>query len=300
MVFDNQDEKLNWKADLRSALLDSLVNKHDANSKIGYYYMCCAPRFLYKYYNDAPEKLETVKAGKMWYSAPTKFNDVFDCDLTLDDKGIFNSAINMIPNMRGVIPGSQMWYQIKKLTDKGIRDMNCKITELREAIGISCLSESFDSLLMWAHYANNHHGMCVEYELLSINKQLGFSPVPVVYSQNRIRIDSISPDSEQKDAKKSFFMCLTSKSPEWLYEQEWRIIRDQTACGNKWSSEKRGALLDMIKPRSIILGCMASVELERKAREYCEECSINLYKMEKSPTSYQLIKTPILEFNAEE
>ncbi len=39
---------------------------------------------------------------------------------------------------------------------------------------IACLTETEDSLLMWSHYANNHCGMCVEYDLLSINEQLKF------------------------------------------------------------------------------------------------------------------------------
>ena len=30
---------------------------------------------------------------------------------------------------------------------------------------MSCLSESEDPLLIWAHYANNHYGLCVEYPI---------------------------------------------------------------------------------------------------------------------------------------
>ena len=44
---------------------------------------------------------------------------------------------------------------------------------------------------MWAHYANNHKGMCVEYELLQISEQLKFSPIPVIYTDERVSLNSL-------------------------------------------------------------------------------------------------------------
>lgn len=149
---------------------------------------------------------------------------------------------------------------------------------------------------MWAHYANNHCGMCVEYELLEINKQLNFAPVPIIYSDNRTRIASVKPNNTEEDILRVFLEGLTSKSPEWIYEKEWRIIRDDGACGEKWDSEKKGALLEMIRPSSVILGCMAKPEFEQAVREYCEESKINLYKMEKDAVLYRLNKVPVLQF----
>ena len=64
--------------------------------------------------------------------------------------------------------------------------------ETKQVTGISCLSESDSSLLMWAHYANNHKGMCVEYELLQISEQLKFSPIPVIYTDGHTPVDGRS------------------------------------------------------------------------------------------------------------
>lgn len=169
--------------------------------------------------------------------------------------------------------------------------------KMRTTTGISCLSESEDSLLMWAHYANNHRGICVEYELIEINKQLGFSPVPVIYSAERADFSSIAQDTVEKDITKVFITSLTSKSLEWSYEKEWRIIRDDVACGVDWNIEKKGALLDMIRPSSVILGCMAKPEFQKNVQDYCKECKINLYKMEKDSVLYRLNKIPILQFD---
>ena len=94
-----------------------------------------------------------------------------------------------------------------------------------------------------------------------------------------------------------FINSLTTKSKEWSYEKEWRIIRDDGACGSAWNSSKQGALLPSVTPGSIILGCEASEEFEKAVREFCEESCIDLFKMEKNDTEYKLIKRPILSFD---
>lgn len=301
MVNHEDDE---WKKVLRSKIIKALIGSpqkfENVEAEIGYYYMCYAPAFLYKYYDDKPEKLASVEKQKMWYSAPCNFNDVFDCDISIDEAGVFNSTLQMIPDKRGVRPGSQMWRNLRQTVNKEISSLKTAFERLKTTVGISCLSESSDSLLMWAHYANNHRGICVEYELIEINTQLGFTPVPIIYSDQKARLTSINPDTIDVDSTGMFIESLTSKSPEWSYEKEWRIIRDDAACGAKWDTENRGALLDMIRPKSVILGCMAKPEFEKSVREYCKEHKINLYKMEKDSTLYSLKKCPVLQFDEQD
>ena len=153
---------------------------------------------------------------------------------------------------------------------------------------------------MWAHYANNHRGICVEYDLLEINNILMFTAIPVIYSGERICFDFFDPQSIEKDTSKLFIQSLTSKSPEWNYEKEWRIIRDQSACGDKWDANKKGALLEMIRPSSITLGCAAKPEFEQEVKVYCSANKIDLYKMEKDSIQYRLNKKVVLEFDKED
>lgn len=290
-----------WKNRLRSAFITAFSGnpqeKMQVYTEVGYYYLCCAPTFLYKYYGDKPQKLETVMQNKMWYSSPCNFNDVFDCDISIDEKEIFNSIIRMVYSNMEIRVGSPMWKQLRQAVGPQIKSFQAELEKQRTTTGISCLSEEFDSLLMWAHYANNHRGMCVEYELLEINKQLGFSPVPIIYSDNRVSVHTLDSNTLEKDIQRIFIESLTSKSPEWSYEKEWRIIRDDGACGDKWDAEKKGALLEMIRPSSIILGCMAKPEFEKAVREHCEECKINLYKMKKDKERYRLEKIPVILFD---
>ena len=52
----------------------------------------------------------------------------------------------------------------------------------------------------------------------------------------------------------------------------------------------------MVRPNSIILGCMAKPKLEEEIKAYCNEERINLYKMRKSNERYELEKETILVF----
>lgn len=292
-----EEQTEEWKKVLRSAFIAGMTGTQEERIQacvdVGYYYMCYAPSSLYKYYSDKPRNLEAVKNNKMWYSAPCDFNDVFDCDLAIDEKEIFNSVLQMVPDKRGIRTGSPIWKQLKGTVNQKIREFQAEFEELRTKMGIACLSEAYDSLLMWAHYANNHRGMCVEYELLEFNRQLGFSPVPVVYSDERVSIHTI--ETLERDIQGLFVESLTSKSPEWSYEKEWRIIRDDGACGDKWEAKKNGALLAAVRPKSVTLGCMAKPEFEKLVKAYCEENQINLFRMERDKTLYRLLRIPVVQ-----
>lgn len=297
---DQEYEQDEWKIALYTELLTAItgntVEKAHTYEEVGYYYQCCAPASLYKYYDDTPEKFDAVQNNKMWYSAPCNFNDVFDCDISIDEKKIFNEGLKLFPDKRGIRPGSNAWKNLRATINQQLRVLRVQFDDLRATTGVSCLSESKDSLLMWAHYANNHRGICIEYDLLKINSVLKFTPVPVIYSEKRTCFDFLNPQSMEYNTQKLFIQSLTSKSPEWHYEKEWRIIRDQGACGDKWNADKKGALLEMIPPSSIILGCQAKPEFESQVKEYCKNSKINLYKMEKDEHEYRLNRKPILEF----
>lgn len=301
MEMNQFDQENDWKRKLRDKLAVILsgteAEKEALYADIGYCYQCYAPASLYKYYSDSLRNLENVKNNKMWYSSPIHFNDVFDCEITTDEKKLFESTLQMCPSVQNVRVGSPVWKNLKAETRKSAKEMQDLFAGMRSGIGVSCLSESDDSLLMWAHYASNHCGMCVEYELLEINSQLKFTPVPIIYSEERICFNLLNTTTVERDTTKMFLESLTTKSPEWSYEKEWRIIREDSACGSQWDDTKKGALLNMVRPSSIILGCMAKPEFEKEVYTYCNENKINLFKMQKDPQKYRLLKTSLLQFD---
>jgi hypothetical protein len=100
------------------------------------------------------------------------------------------------------------------------------IKMIRSSVGVLSLSERYDSLPMWAHYAQNAKGFVVRFENLE-NEFLGDATGslnvlrPVLYS-NSISGMTFDPETQER----LFF----SKLSDWSYEREWRVILPLTQC----------------------------------------------------------------------
>jgi hypothetical protein len=106
------------------------------------------------------------------------------------------------------------------------RKLFATIETIRAKVGILSLSERYDSLPMWAHYANQAKGFVVIFENLerSFNGDGTGSlniPKPVVYTE---RFFGMTFDPATQD--RLFF----SKLSDWSYEREWRVVTALDAC----------------------------------------------------------------------
>ena len=305
----DQEKSQEWKLRLREMIKMRMLDDKSGGiaSKalefgIGASYRNQAPKKLYKYFRDDLDRFKAVENNKMWYSAPIHFNDVFDADFPVNRKAVLTGMINQVQEGgKTVRTGSKEWRDLNLVATQAISEIAKGIAPTRSEMGVSCFCESYNSLLMWAHYAHNHKGVCVEYDLLSFNDELGFSPIPVIYSEHRPclqHVDLYNTDNVNREALCFLIDGLTTKSPEWSYENEWRIIRDRGACGEAWDDTKHGALLPSITPLSVILGCDASGAFEAAVKRYCTSRKVNLFKMEKDELEYRLIKKSVLQFDA--
>lgn len=99
--------------------------------------------------------------------------------------------------------------------------------ELRKTheTGVLCLSSKFDSPLMWSHYANQHRGVCVEYDVSELTPQVLHK---VAYGKSRKVLASKIHEWVLQDnlaARQAIDKaCLLTKSREWAYEGEWRLL----------------------------------------------------------------------------
>ncbi|UPT57089.1 DUF2971 domain-containing protein [Dickeya zeae] len=115
-------------------------------------------------------------------------------------------------------------------------------------LGIISLSESYNNPLMWAHYASEHKGMVVEFDfnesffedsiLTNNGKSSRFGPnifgscyeYPEKVDYQRelpdfSRSELSAPDSINEHHWNKFFKAiLFTKSIDWIYEQEQRIV----------------------------------------------------------------------------
>jgi hypothetical protein len=134
-------------------------------------------------------------------------------------------------------------------------------------IGILCLTEKMDNLLMWAHYSSNHTGFVIEFNekhpFFSQGSEIGHLK-KVRYTITRPEVTLLDPtlsDMEHIYQWINDIFCI--KSEHWVYEQEWRMIVALRNCHDVIASQQDDICL-FERPKScitgIILGCRMSTE----------------------------------------
>lgn len=94
---------------------------------------------------------------------------------------------------------------------------------------ISCLSEVYDSILMWSYYAENHKGICVEYNLSKLDSETELNK-QIIRNISKVHYSSIRADNlvrvDRKNNRMGVLNFLLTKSDVWSHEHEWRVVCD--------------------------------------------------------------------------
>jgi hypothetical protein len=99
-----------------------------------------------------------------------------------------------------------------ELRDKVVRQaVKFEKSKISKENGLLCFSEDKYNPVQWAHYADNHKGVCLGFEIDEINLR------KVKYVSERLAKDTL----EQSDCNERL---LTTKFSHWIYEQERRLI----------------------------------------------------------------------------
>lgn len=86
-----------------------------------------------------------------------------------------------------------------------------------QKVGLICMSKTRHSPAMWAHYAGNHEGACLELEVT-------FDHIFKVKYKSKKLFPGLSPITfSQHVNKDSIKKIWGTKSKDWSYEKEWRM-----------------------------------------------------------------------------
>ena len=226
---------------------------------------------LYKYRSDTTLDRDSVLFAndQIWISSMDTLNDPFEFAISLDEK-ILNQKMPFFNDM-------DTYMQLKN----NIKNLFEEFLKYRSKCSVFSMCQSNYNLLLWSHYANSHKGYCIEYNSIDILKQFRHFLLPVIYQENYLQAgisDIANPVAPFKLAIKS----ITTKSIEWKYEQEWRIVR---TCQ---SGDKSEHTSEFPKPTAVYLGCNADCMVQSKLLELCRQKQIPVYRMQKSPVSYSI------------
>lgn len=159
---------------------------------------------------------------------------------------------------------------------------NKQLKDIREQLFISCLTDinNLKSSVMWAHYANNHRGFCIEYDSKKL-KELNYVYIPIKYST---LFEPSWMYSFHNSIKKLIFNSIYVKSNEWGYEKEWRFHD----INEKYKNQKGYTIKVQGTIKNVYLGYRVDKQLEKEIIEICRKKKINVYKMKMKNNSFQL------------
>ena len=146
--------------------------------------------------------------------------------------------------------------------------------------GICCLSEVSDDILMWSHYADAHHGFCLEFSTQLGQVQFGVEftteitiPLRVKYSRKYPIVNPIVGHAIDE--------TLLTKAEQWAYEREWRIIIPNSLGAHRFPLQCL---------TGIIFGRRMSDTHKELIRTWCKDRqpAIKYYQAQQSADSYRL------------
>ena len=191
---------------------------------------------LHKYYRIDNRFLEVLINNEIWFSNPFEFNDPYDCNLTIDSNNTFAEIYDYIIEVskkyrkefieRGddlseeaILKIANYRYSNPEKLRETLRDN--MLMELGNK-GIACFSKSDNILLMWSHYADSHKGACLTFDPSKDPDYFKY-PYNVEYPKDYPIVNFINEKNPHKRAKH----MLATKSQDWVYEEEIRIVKDK-------------------------------------------------------------------------
>lgn len=220
---------------------------------------------------------KTIILDDLMYLREVKdLNDPFEGDLLYDLEEAYNNP-KRNPNLDK--------KDIKNLFHKANEDM-------KDNVYIACFSERNNITPMWAHYGDEHKGICVEYDFKDDNllKQIFF---PIAYVTEERNKEILPKIISKADIGKSSIETFSNKSLEWEYEQEWRIIIPKTSEEKSyiiWNDNK--PYVKFLTPKSVYLGYKIDKEDVYSIKKLCELRNIQVYRMIKDNSSFNLTYIP--------
>jgi hypothetical protein len=260
------------------------------------------PRLLYKYRHATTQHLEPLLLSSTFYlSSREQFNDPFDAQCIARVSPDLRDRKRRLEQLKASVRGSRDGQSISmgvKHRNELYRDMltpdRAQARAQRSfdinanAFGIYSMAETPRSLLMWAHYANNHSGVCLAF-YVPADPDVFMRAFPVEYGDDYPSMEWT--DFERVDA----IRALLKKSTEWAYEQESRILLpnaartvlpfDQAALagiifGARCSEESKAMVKELIDRRAGVGGTRPQMFNAHLARE---KYSIGIFPYGKKP-----------------
>jgi len=285
------------------------------------------PKSIFKYCHLKNENyINNLIENEIWLSNPLGFNDPYDCSVTFDNDKINEILIkNNIKNILEDFPEDEISLNDKQIilssenpkekmlsiihstiqTPVGKQELsnilniespkiNKKITDnfnklYKKKLKVSSFSEDNQSLLMWGHYADNHKGFSIEYDIgqMPDDENLKKYLFPIEYTNTIYDITDYYIDNvinKNNTRPNDLIQSVLYKSKSWEYEKEWRFVITNTECSDN--------VVKVPKPKAIYLGSSINESHRNQLIELGKKNDIPIFQMQVDDKYYKMnIKT---------
>jgi len=161
---------------------------------------------------------------------------------------------------------------------------------ITDGIYVICLSEHNDITSLWAHYADNHKGICIKYNIVNTKtKLLKNLCFPIEYVDDYdLTLDIKSTFNKNSMDLNLKIKPLLIKATDWSYEKEWRIIFDDSLISKyKENFHPYEPYIKFLKPQAVYMGIEISKKDERLIKNICKNKDIPLFKAIRKNNKYK-------------
>jgi hypothetical protein len=189
------------------------------------------PRSLYKY-RSIPPVIDTINRARfedlvlhsqLWMASVSTFNDPFEGQATYEipykgaelrrkwerkfqEMGFSSAAAKAMVKSEDVAHPERLVERAHHARQR-----------LLDRMGMCALSANPSSPLLWAHYAQSHTGLAIQ-----LNPDMDLKALlahRVEYSDEYPVLSDLLEPATQRNV-----LPMLRKSPDWTYEQEWRLV----------------------------------------------------------------------------
>lgn len=190
----------------------------------------------------------------LYFSTPDKFNDPSDCNPIVKTKGTLYYPMVILTKKNGVVQYKQIVKEVSPDLQKEAYQEFCRKTQY-----FCSFSRGANINALWAHYANNHQGLCFVFDITQDPKCF-LTPLPVFYSDDRPKV------TFGEDIEENIQTMLNTKGLEWQYEDEVRIWKPEDRLG-----ESCNVHFDVKALKAIIFGMRCDEKTQNEIKQLCNE-----------------------------
>lgn len=174
-------------------------------------------RYICKY-RTVEQTLQFLDNMQLYFALAKEFNDPFECRANID---VYNSQDEWANYLRGqgvaYVKADQLAYDIAHDPLKAENVIKKAIDDVLQTTGFFCGSVKDDDILMWSHYAKDHKGICLKFDMKE-DLEFFYFPKKVEYHPELLKYNYLRDNNGPINS-------IFRKYDTWAYEEEYRIAK---------------------------------------------------------------------------